>query len=363
MYAQVEKPKGNKSRAVANSVTQNKIENMSTFQFVDNRPESIQMRKLQKLVNNSPQVQQLKALQNLAIANSVVRKTSSMKQGFGFVDKRPDAVAQRKTQEMMGKGYSALEQQLITKKSNNIAPPYNLKSGIASQHVVQRNIYNAIIMAAHTDVNVKLPYSEGHFIEALVKLQREGEVTKFKIIKEALIKGLDEKDTERVEGLLETSIKASQEEIEVTKSFNVFNTQGRLYNKGNQHETYGKVKTRMIMFHLDGVYQGLTAHISIFPSDVIKDDWNNAFWEQGQYADDNAAIEEANRTVGDIADYSTMSYNEFHVTFGQGNNSKAHFFYGMSANLTNFNNPGEVDQQMFNSLNETANSIAKWFVT
>lgn len=41
MYKQVEKPKGNKSRAVANSVTQKKSNGKQGFGFVDNRPESI----------------------------------------------------------------------------------------------------------------------------------------------------------------------------------------------------------------------------------------------------------------------------------------------------------------------------------
>jgi len=41
MYAQVEKPKENKSRAVANSVAQNKNNTKQGFGFVDNRPVAI----------------------------------------------------------------------------------------------------------------------------------------------------------------------------------------------------------------------------------------------------------------------------------------------------------------------------------
>ena len=54
MYAQVEKPKDNKSRAVANSVAQKKSNVKQCFGFVDNRPEVIAQKKLQEMVTNSP---------------------------------------------------------------------------------------------------------------------------------------------------------------------------------------------------------------------------------------------------------------------------------------------------------------------
>lgn len=51
MYAQIEKTKENKSRAVANSVAQKKINGRQGFGFVDNRSEAIQMLKLQEMAN------------------------------------------------------------------------------------------------------------------------------------------------------------------------------------------------------------------------------------------------------------------------------------------------------------------------
>lgn len=53
MYEQVEKPKENKSRAVANSVGLKKSNGRQGFGFVDNRPESIAQRKMQTLADNS----------------------------------------------------------------------------------------------------------------------------------------------------------------------------------------------------------------------------------------------------------------------------------------------------------------------
>jgi hypothetical protein len=55
MYAQVEKSKENKSKAVANSVAQKKNIGSQGLGFVDNRPQVIAQRKLQDMAGNSPQ--------------------------------------------------------------------------------------------------------------------------------------------------------------------------------------------------------------------------------------------------------------------------------------------------------------------
>lgn len=48
MYALVEKPKDNKSQSVANVVPKKQNVGESTFQFVDNRPEAVAQRKMQR---------------------------------------------------------------------------------------------------------------------------------------------------------------------------------------------------------------------------------------------------------------------------------------------------------------------------
>lgn len=55
MYAQVEKPKENKSRSVANSVGQKKNNMKQGLGFVDNRPEAMLQRKLQERINRNSQ--------------------------------------------------------------------------------------------------------------------------------------------------------------------------------------------------------------------------------------------------------------------------------------------------------------------
>jgi hypothetical protein len=64
-----------------------------------------------------------------SVANAVSQKQNDSKSTFQFVDNRPEAVAQRKLQEMAN-NYSAQRQQPIQKKENNTGLPDNLKSGI-----------------------------------------------------------------------------------------------------------------------------------------------------------------------------------------------------------------------------------------
>jgi len=53
MYAQKEKPKENKSRAVTNSATQKKSSEWNEVGIVDNRPETINQKQLQDVLNNT----------------------------------------------------------------------------------------------------------------------------------------------------------------------------------------------------------------------------------------------------------------------------------------------------------------------
>ncbi len=66
MQTHADKNQENQSRAIANTVSQNKSNSKSTFEFVDNRPETIAQRKLQVMANNSPQVNQLRAFQEMS---------------------------------------------------------------------------------------------------------------------------------------------------------------------------------------------------------------------------------------------------------------------------------------------------------
>lgn len=66
MNTHADKTQETKNQSVAKAVSQKQSGGESTFQFVDNRPESMQMRKLQEMANNSPQVKQLRTIQEMA---------------------------------------------------------------------------------------------------------------------------------------------------------------------------------------------------------------------------------------------------------------------------------------------------------
>ena len=94
MITYADKKQENKSQSVANAVSQKHSSSESTFQFEDNRPEAVAQRKLQEMVNNGPQTKQAAQLQ--AMANN----------------------------------YSAQQANPIQKKENKTGLPDNLKTGM-----------------------------------------------------------------------------------------------------------------------------------------------------------------------------------------------------------------------------------------
>lgn len=66
MNTHTDKTQENKSQSVANETSQMRRSGKSSLQFVDNRPEAVAQRKLQEMANNSPQVSQLREFQETA---------------------------------------------------------------------------------------------------------------------------------------------------------------------------------------------------------------------------------------------------------------------------------------------------------
>lgn len=75
MYAQKEKPKENESRTIANPVAQKKSNVKQGFGFVDNRPEAIVQRKFQEMEYNSSHIRQITQLETMN-DNNVIQKYS-----------------------------------------------------------------------------------------------------------------------------------------------------------------------------------------------------------------------------------------------------------------------------------------------
>jgi hypothetical protein len=78
-----DKTQETQKKSVANEVSQRHNGEDSTFQFVDNRPEAIAQRKLQEIANNSPQVKQIAQLQAMANNYSAKQELIQRKMVFG----------------------------------------------------------------------------------------------------------------------------------------------------------------------------------------------------------------------------------------------------------------------------------------
>jgi hypothetical protein len=169
MNTHVDKTQENKSQAVTNAISQKQIGGESTFQFVDNRPETIAQRKLQEMANNSPQVSQLKAFQEMANNSPQVNQAAQL--------------------QSMADNFSSQQQQPIQKKENNTGLPDNLKTGMENLSgmslddvKVHRNSDKPAQLQAHayaqgTDIHLgagqekHLPHEAWHVVQ-----QKQGRV-------------------------------------------------------------------------------------------------------------------------------------------------------------------------------------------
>lgn len=110
MNTQADKIQENKSHAVSALDSQMQSGDASTFQFVDNRPEAIAQRKLQEIANNSPRAIQMRVFQNMSNSSPQVNQAAQL--------------------QLMADNSSSQQQQPIQKKENNTGLPDNLKTGM-----------------------------------------------------------------------------------------------------------------------------------------------------------------------------------------------------------------------------------------
>lgn len=127
MTTHAEKTPKSRSQSVSNGQPQMQSNGESTFQFIDKRPEAVAQRKLQEMADSSPQVSQMRAFQDLINSRSRAKQLAQL--------------------QAMADNYSAQQQQPIQKKieaatpaaevpttetvgKNNTASPDNLKTGI-----------------------------------------------------------------------------------------------------------------------------------------------------------------------------------------------------------------------------------------
>jgi hypothetical protein len=78
MNTHADKTEEKKNQSATNGNTQIKRGGELTYQFVDNRPEAVAQRKLQEMANNSPQVSQLRSLQLMANNSSQTKQLAQL---------------------------------------------------------------------------------------------------------------------------------------------------------------------------------------------------------------------------------------------------------------------------------------------
>jgi len=214
MNTHSDKTSGNKDQVVANGMSQKSTGATSTFQFADNRPETIAQRKLQSMVNNNPEnIVQKKGIEEEELLqgkfNSLQMKApeeEELLQGkFETVQKQgleeeeplqgkfnPVQMKGPEEEEMLQGKFDPVQKKAgpePSRRENNTGLPDNLKSGIEnmsgySLDDVKVNLnsnkpaqLNAHAYAQGTDIHVApgqekhLPHEAWHVVQ-----QKQGRV-------------------------------------------------------------------------------------------------------------------------------------------------------------------------------------------
>ncbi len=133
MYAQVEKPKKNESKSIANSVAQNKGNTKQSFGFVDNRPVAVVQKNHQGIANNIPKTKQSAQL------NTMVGNYSAQQQPIRTKENSTISPAQQKEHAYAqgidihlgpreGKNLPHEAWRVVQKKQGKVQPPLQIQS-------------------------------------------------------------------------------------------------------------------------------------------------------------------------------------------------------------------------------------------
>ncbi len=133
MYAQVERPKENKSKAAANSLVRKRIHDKPTFQFVDNSTEVITQRNFQEIAKNSSQIEQTRSrvkpmtnINGIPVNNNAgLESEATGKHPVKFEDNRSTTKKQR-VQQGIADDFSAQQVHLIQRKAWRAIRPLNV---------------------------------------------------------------------------------------------------------------------------------------------------------------------------------------------------------------------------------------------
>lgn len=227
-----------KSPLTANNFSQKKEDDRSSFQFVDNRPQTVAQRKLQDLANNSPKVKQMKAYQEAA-NNGGAKQLRSFQSS---IDKPVSEPVQGKFEPLQ-------------KKANKTGLPDNLKAGVEnlsglSMHDVKVH-YNsgkpaqlqALAFARGTDIHVgpgqekHLPHEAWHVVQ-----QKQGRVKPTIQLKGNLqindYKGLEKEADKMASGLVRNNKRDVSEAREISAGIPVLQRVVTIGTKDAGEKTY-----------------------------------------------------------------------------------------------------------------------------
>lgn len=128
MNTHADKTLENKSQAVVNGLPKQQSSGNSTFQFADNRPEAIAQRKLQEMASNSLQVKQFKVYQAMVdnfIAQAIERKENLEEE---TLQGKFETIKQVEEEELLQAKFATAKRE--EEKPNNTGLPNQLKAGI-----------------------------------------------------------------------------------------------------------------------------------------------------------------------------------------------------------------------------------------
>jgi hypothetical protein len=130
MNKQADKSQDKKSKAAPNSVPDKKNTSESAFQFEDNRPEAIAQRKMQEMANNSPRAKKIAQLQAMTNthSDSAIQKQGMEEEEEELLQGKFETVQRQEEEELQMK--SETLQRKEENAPNNTGLPDNLKSGV-----------------------------------------------------------------------------------------------------------------------------------------------------------------------------------------------------------------------------------------
>lgn len=253
MNTYADKTQENKSNSV-NNLSKQQSKSESAFQFVDNRPEAIAQRKLQEIANNSPQVKQLKVIQDMA--NNYASQTTQRKENL-------------EEETLQGKF------ETIQKKENKTGLPDNLKSGVENLSgyslddvKVHYNSdkpaqLNAHAYAQGTDIHLgagqekHLPHEAWHVVQ-----QKQGRVQPTMQMKG----GVNVNDDEELEN--EADVMGGKAQDNLSVLYPLANNKQNSLSPSSLLPIQGKFTGDLESMTFENILENVATHLDVNPEDI-----------------------------------------------------------------------------------------------